>query len=258
MSVDVAPWNGPFAPFADAGAVVIRSSWDYHTALDDYRRWLARLDPSRTFNPVDLVVWNLEKTYLLDLAARGATLPATAVIAPEPHALAQALRDLGLTDAVVKPTVGASGFGVERVTHGTEADALRRLLGGKAAERLLVQEFVPEIAGGEMAGVFFDGTFSHGLRRVPASGEFRVNAQYGGRMEAAALGAATVDAMQAVLVSLPVAPLYARIDGVMRQGRFVLMEVEVNEPGLGMHHAPGAGERFADALLARLPSVSAE
>jgi len=30
------------------------------------------------------------------------------------------------------------------------------------------------------------------------------------------------------------------------------MEVEVNEPGLGLHLAPGAGDRFAEALAARL------
>jgi hypothetical protein len=30
------------------------------------------------------------------------------------------------------------------------------------------------------------------------------------------------------------------------------MEVEVNEPGLGMDLVPGAADRFADALLARL------
>jgi hypothetical protein len=30
------------------------------------------------------------------------------------------------------------------------------------------------------------------------------------------------------------------------------MELEVNEPGLGLHLIPGAAERFADALLARL------
>jgi len=38
----------------------------------------------------------------------------------------------------------------------------------------------------------------------------------------------------------------------VEQGRFVLIEVEVNEPGLGLDLAPGAADRFADALLARL------
>jgi glutathione synthase/RimK-type ligase-like ATP-grasp enzyme len=119
-------------------------------------------------------------------------------------------------------------------------------------ERVLVQEFLPEIAAGELAGVFFDGVFSHGLRRVPAPGEFRINAQYGGRMEAAALGPAMVAQMREVLALLPERPLYARVDGVADGERFVVMEVEVNEPGLGMHLAPGSGDRFAEALLARL------
>ena len=63
---------------------------------------------------------------------------------------------------------------------------------------------------------------------------------------------ATIAAMIRVLAVLPSEPLYTRIDGVLRDGRFVLMEVEVNEPRLGMHLAPGAGDRFVEALLRRL------
>jgi hypothetical protein len=79
-----------------------------------------------------------------------------------------------------------------------------------------------------------------------------VNSQFGGRLEAAALDAATIGAMSGVLRLLPMAPLYARIDGVDRSGRFTVMEVEVNEPGLGLHLAPGSADRFAEALAARL------
>ncbi len=100
--------------------------------------------------------------------------------------------------------------------------------------------------------MFFGGAFSHGLERVPAAGEFRVNSQFGGRMEAASLDAATIGAMVGVLSLLPGAPLYARIDGVRREGRFFLMEVEVHEPGLGLHLAPGAADRFAESLVVRL------
>jgi glutathione synthase/RimK-type ligase-like ATP-grasp enzyme len=251
-AVEAAPWNGPFDPFAGATAVVLRATWDYHATLDRYRDWLARLDPARTFNPPKLVGWNLDKTYLLDLVNRGATLPRSQMVPAEARAVADALRTLGLTDAVLKPTVGASGFGVERVRPGDEAAALVRLRAVKPCDRLLVQEFVPEIAGGELAGVFFEGVFSHALRRVPASREFRVNSQYGGRVELATLTDDTIHQMTAVLALLPLRPLYARIDGVLRAGRFLLMEIEVHEPGLGLNLAPGAGERFAEALLARL------
>jgi hypothetical protein len=79
-----------------------------------------------------------------------------------------------------------------------------------------------------------------------------VNSQFGGRMEATALDAPTVDAMARIVTHLPHPSLYARIDGVSRGGHFLLMEVEVNEPGLGLHLAPGACDRFAAALLSRL------
>jgi glutathione synthase/RimK-type ligase-like ATP-grasp enzyme len=250
--VEAAMWNGPFAPFAGAAAVVIRSSWDYHETPDAYRAWLDRLDPERTFNAPALVRWNLSKAHVLDLGGRGAPVPRSRIVAAEPHAVAAALAALGLAEAVVKPLVGASGFGVERVRRGEEAAALARALARKPAEQVLVQEFVAGVEHGELAGVFFDGVFSHGLRRLPAPGEFRINAQYGGRMESTTLSDAVVATMKAVLALLPAPALYARVDGLAGDGGFTLMEVEVNEPGLGLHLAPGSADRFADALLARL------
>jgi glutathione synthase/RimK-type ligase-like ATP-grasp enzyme len=250
--VEVAQWNGPFAPFTRASAVVIRSTWDYHHALDAYRAWLDRLDPTHTFNAPALVRWNLEKTYLHDLAARGVRVPRSVVVDAEAGAITRALDRLELADAVIKPTVGASGVAVERVARGREEETLTRLRGVTHSTKLLVQEFVPEVTAGELAGVFLGGVFSHGLRRVPTPGEFRVNSQYGGRMEATTLDSATVAAMRRIVGLLPREPLYARIDGVCRDDGFVLMEVEVNEPGLGLHLAPESGERFARALLDRL------
>jgi len=251
-AVAAAPWNAAFAPFEDALAVVVRSTWDYHLTPEAYAAWLARLDPARTFNPPALIRWNLSKGHVMDLARRGAVVPRTREAAAEPDAVAAALDALGLQDAVIKPLVGASGAGVERVRRGDEAAAVARMRAATPSARLLVQEFLPVIAHGELAGVFFDGVFSHGLRRMPVPGEFRINAQYGGTMEAAELSAAVVEKMAAVLALLPERPLYARVDGVVDADRFVVMEVEVNEPGLGLHLAPGAGERFADALLTRL------
>lgn len=250
--VEVAPWNGPFAPFAASAAVMVRATWDYHETPDAYRAWLARLDPARTFNPPPLICWNLSKAHLRDLAARGARVPRSLEVPAAAPAVAEAMERLDLREAVIKPLFGASGFGVERVSRGKEAEALARAQARKPTDRLLVQELVPGIEGGELAGVFFDGVFSHGLLRRPAPGDFRVNSQYGGTMEAARLEAATVRDMAAVLALLPTPPLYARVDGVVVGGAFVLMEVEVNEPGLGLDLAEGSAGRFAEAILARL------
>jgi glutathione synthase/RimK-type ligase-like ATP-grasp enzyme len=252
--VEAAPWNGAFAPFTGAAAVVVRSAWDYHEAPDAYRAWLDRLEPDRTFNAPDLIRWNLSKAHVLDLGALDAPVPRSRLVPAEPEAVAHALVMLGLDEAVVKPAIGASGFGVERVRRGDEPAALARARARKALDVVLVQEFVVGIEHGELAGVFFDGAFSHGLIRVPAPGEFRINSQYGGRMEAVTLPDAVVKQMRGVLALLPAPALYARVDGVANEGCFTLMEVEVNEPGLGMDLVPGSADRFADAILARLGS----
>ena len=248
----MAPWNGPFEPFAEAAAVVIRSTWDYHETPDRYLAWLDRLDPARTFNDPALIRWNVSKTYILDLARRGARVPRSLETAAEPDAIGRALQALDLDEGVIKPLSGASGFGVERVTRATMAADLLRARARKRLDRVLVQEFMPEIRDGELAGVFFDGALSHGLRRRPAAGEFRINSQYGGTMEAVTLSAPVIEEMTGLLSLLPRAPLYGRIDGIVRDGRFVLMELEVNEPGLGLDLAPGAADRFAEAILRRL------
>lgn len=254
--VAAAQWNGPFAPFAGAAAVVIRATWDYHQAPGDYLAWLARLDAARTFNPPALVRWNLSKAHVRDLGARGIPVPRSLEAEATAAAVADALARLALDEAVIKPLIGASGFGVERVRRGEEAGALGRMLARKPTDRLLVQEWLPGIARGELAGVFFDGVFSHGLRRLPAAGDFRVNSQYGGTMQTAALEPAIVRAMAEVLRHVPAPPLFARVDGLARDGGFTLMEVEVNEPALGLELVGGAADRFADALLARLAAAA--
>jgi glutathione synthase/RimK-type ligase-like ATP-grasp enzyme len=114
------------------------------------------------------------------------------------------------------------------------------------------RKFVHAIEAGEQAGVFFDGVFSHGLRRTAAPGEFRINTQYGGRMDAVLIAPEIVEQMRTVLQLLPGSPLYCRVDGVVQGREFVLMEVEVNEPGLGLDLAQDSADRFADALLRRL------
>ena len=55
----------------------------------------------------------------------------------------------------------------------------------------------------------------------------------------------------AVLRTLPELPLYARVDGVVRDGRLIVIEVEVLEPGLFLDFDPGSAERFAEATIAR-------
>ena len=116
----------------------------------------------------------------------------------------------------------------------------------------MVQEFLPEIAQGEVSLVYFDGVFSHAIRKVPQKGEFRVNSRFGATRDVEVPSAAVRERAAETLRVLPEMPLYARVDGVVRDGHLIVIEVEVLEPALFMEFDPPSAERFAEATVKRL------
>jgi hypothetical protein len=252
FSVVGAPWDGPRAAFDGAAAVVIRSTWGYYRASDAFRDWTeAMAVMSRLFNPIGLVRWNLRKDYVGKLAAASVRVPETHFVACEVDAIDRVFGETGWSRAVVKPSTGASGYSVELVAREGVADAMSRLAAWARAG-VLVQEFLPEIAEGELSLIYFDGIFSHAVRKRPRQGEFRVNSRFGATRSAEMPARAVTEQGAAVLRTLPELPLYARVDGVVRDGALIVIEVEVLEPGLFLDFDPGSAERFAAATIARL------
>jgi glutathione synthase/RimK-type ligase-like ATP-grasp enzyme len=255
VSVTGAPWNGPLEPFLDVDLVVLRSNWDYHHDLAGFTAWLDDLEQRgiRMQNAPSLVRWNLDKRYLLDLGRRDVRVPRTEVAPADPATIAGILARHGWEQAVLKPTVGASGHGVRLVRAGDLPDAMPASDAPTQAGTLIVQELLPEVVEhGEASYVFFDGAYSHALLKRPAAGDFRVNSQYQGTVEAFSPDAHLVQQARAVLGVLDEVPLYARVDGVSRDGALLVTELELNEPALSMTLAPGSAARFAEATVRRL------
>lgn len=255
VRVVAAPWNGPFAPFSAADLVCIRSTWDYWDAPEQFRLWLERLKVlPRVANDPALMLWNLNKRYLLDLAAKGAPLPPTRLVTPDAAAIAVAMDALGITEAVVKPVVSAGAFGLSRVRRDEVGalEAAAAALGGEG----LVQPLISEIAtSGETSLVYVDGVFSHAVVKHPKAGDIRIQIQHGGSTQAAVAPDWAIAAGRRVLELLPSPAVYARVDVVLRQTpgldpQLWLMEVEVLEPSLYLEHAPHeAAKAFAAALM---------
>ncbi len=117
----------------------------------------------------------------------------------------------------------------------------------------MVQPFLPEIVSdGEHSLLFFDGEFSHAVLKRPKAGDFRVQGVHGGSQVAETVPASLVREARAVLEAAPSPGLYARVDGIIRDGRFVLVELEQIEPYLFLAESSGAADRLAWALRARL------
>jgi glutathione synthase/RimK-type ligase-like ATP-grasp enzyme len=246
-----APWDGPRAAFDGAAAVVIRSTWGYYRTSDAFRDWTEEMAAaSRLFNPVGLVRWNLRKDYIGKLAAASVRVPQTHFVACAVETIDKVFAETGWSRAVVKPLTGASGYSVELVAREGVAGAVSRLAADTRAG-VLVQEFLPEIADGELSLIYFDGIFSHAVRKRPPQGEFRVNSRFGATRSAEMPPRAVTEQGAAALRTLPEVPLYARVDGVVRDGQLIVIEVEVLEPALFLDFDPGSAERFAAATIAR-------
>ena len=92
------------------------------------------------------------------------------------------------------------------------------------------------------------GHYSHAVLKKPASGDFRVQEELGGHAEPLQPSRAVIDQARHALTFVEGPLLYARVDGVERDGQFLLMELEVNEPVLYLASSRDAAERFALAI----------
>ena len=66
-------WDDNEVEWKSFDAIVLRSVWDYHLRLVEFRDWLARIDDlgCALSNPSSLVRWNLDKKYLAQLQKQG-------------------------------------------------------------------------------------------------------------------------------------------------------------------------------------------
>ena len=157
--------NHPSAPF-----LLPLCAWDYAAEPEAFRQWLEQAEQAgqRFINPPELMAWNMEKTYLCDLAARGAQVIPSVFVPPQKAELADILNRQGWMEAVIKPAFGQSGKGVVKVC----AEVLDVDM-ADYPQGMIVQPYIREIeTAGETSLVFFNGAFSHAVRRQPPQGEW--------------------------------------------------------------------------------------
>ena len=250
---DLVPWTRPGVAWDAYDAVVIRSTWDYVHAADAFLEVLSAIERTGTplFNGLDLLRWNLRKTYLRDLAGRGVPVVPTVWRARlPPGELPRLLEEIGSPEVVVKPVVGLNAGGAFRL------DARRPLPDAEveayyADRALMAQPFLPQIVDeGELSLFYFNGAHSHTILKTPKPDDFRVQEEHGGIIRPVAAEPALLAAGAAALRAIGEPPLYARADFV-RAGDgngFWLMELELIEPALYLRMDPHAPMRFARAL----------
>ena len=121
----------------------------------------------------------------------------------------------------------------------------------------MIQQFLTAIeTTGEWSLMYFGGCFSHAVRKMPTSGDFRVQKEFGGTVEAAVPQQAMLKFADAAIARLPERADIARVDVLADEDGFVLMEMEVIEPELFLGLAPGSELLAARAVIQSLRGVT--
>ena len=260
--VEAIPWSRK-VDWRVYDAVVIRSTWDYIKNPEAFLDALGEIERSGTplFNSLELVRWNLRKTYLRALAAHGVPIvPIVPTIWRErllPNELPHLLAEVGTAEVVLKPVVGLNAKGAFRLDAQTARSRADEVGAYYVDRALMAQPFLSAITTeGEYSLFYFNGEYSHAISKVPKAADFRVQEEHGGLITAVAADDALRAAGDAALRTLGTVPLYARADFVRaNDGRnYWLMELELIEPALYFRTDLGAPERFALALVERVRS----
>jgi glutathione synthase/RimK-type ligase-like ATP-grasp enzyme len=256
ISHELLAWSDPDVDWSRFTHVLIKSTWDYFDYYPEFLAWLDRLEALGTsvLNPVATLRWNSSKNYLLELKAKEYPCVAGKILPKGTAATLESLHDaLGFETLVVKPLVSGGAKNTLKITRGAGKELEDKIASLLQEEDFLVQPYIPEIvAVGEYSLIFFNGVFSHAVLKSPAVDDFRVQHYYGGTIQEITPDSKMLASAQALVASFAKDSLYARVDGVVIDGVFHLMELELIEPYLFLGLSEKAIPNYKAALKKRL------
>lgn len=248
-------WNDPLVPWSTFDALLIRSIWDYHLYPEVFAAWLDMLEQRgvKTWNSIPVLFRNYHKFYLRDLEDRGVRIIPTLFLNKNAADAIEVVIRQGWKKGVVKPAVSASAYRTETFSTAVIEEAEATIQDAASHGDYLIQEFIPEVSlNDELSMIFFNHRYSHAVLKRPQPGEFRVQKEFGGGVVACQPDKHIIQTAESILMHFGDDLLYARVDGIVVDDEFVLMELELIEPDLFLETSVGAHARLVDSLLSRL------
>ncbi|WP_440998624.1 ATP-grasp domain-containing protein [Fodinibius sp. SL11] len=243
-------WRNATVNWNSFDAVIIRSPWDYQDDPQAFMQVLTDIEQSDAVleNSLDIVKWNIDKTYLRDLDSQGVEIVSSLWFDKFSSDLFPSVfTDLESDEIVVKPTISAGADDTFRI-HQSNYDVFVEDLETVFASRpFLVQPFMDNITEeGEFSVFFFGDIYSHTILKTPKTNDFRVQEEHGGRLTLVKPKDHLLKTARSMRDMIDPEPLYTRADYVRTANNtFALMELELIEPSLYFNMDPESPERFA-------------
>ena len=246
--VDAKAWDDHSVDWSVYDAVILRSCWNYHVRAMQFWKWLEMLDKKKVhvWNKPAVVRKNTNKSYLFDLESAGVRIvPSMFFSKMNMDSIRQAKQWNFL---VIKPVVGASSYGIKKFSSKSIFLWVPYLSYLLFKGSVIVQKYVESVQSGEYSLIFFDKKYSHAVKKIPKVGDFRSQEDFGGKDVSVVVPKSIIEQAKHILDIIDEPLLYARVDGLVENGQFVLMELELTEPYLFLERDRRAPKRFADAI----------
>ena len=244
-------WDDPNFNAEEWQCLIFRNTWDYFEKKEAFLEFINRMAEMKVFtlNSLSVIQKNLHKFYLREMEEAGVQIVPTIFVPAGSTDDLVKLIPQSWKKVVVKPAFSAGAF--ETRTYDFDAfahmnDDYQQLL---KSDDLLLQLFMEEIlTQGEVSFVYFDKTFSHSVQKVPKEGDFRVQSLFGGAYHPYTASAEILAKAQSIVDGIPEPVLYARVDGIVINNEFYLMEVELTEPDLYFELGANSLLKFVEAF----------
>ena len=151
-------------------SAIFRTTWNYFNYLDEFIKFLTTWKNKLIFiNPIDIVLWNLDKKYIFDLNSNGINIPESVLVKRgQVKKLKNISQKENWSKFIIKPCISAAAwetYCVERKNIDKYESLFYRLV---MKHDMLVQNFQDSILSfGEISFMLFDGKYSHAVIKKP-------------------------------------------------------------------------------------------
>lgn len=258
--VETVSWRDKNINWRDYEVVIVRSTWDYQKSPEEFLRVLEEINSQTQLeNNLEIIKWNMDKTYLRNLEVKGIKIvPTIWRDRFNRNELPSFFEELKTDEIIIKPTISANADNTFRI-KAADLDTHILILDTTFKNRaVVVQPFMKKIiTEGEYSLFYFGGKYSHAILKTPKQNDFRVHEEHGGKLQLVQPEEEMKKEAEKILKAIEQNLLYARIDFVRTdENDFALMELELIEPSLYFNMDPKSPERFAEVFNNRMNNNS--
>ena len=242
--------------YEDLDLLIFRSAWDYHFKTAQFESWLIEMKQCLVpiCNPISIIQKNYNKLYLKDLQDKGFSIIPTLFFEDVRKVnLEEILQKNNWEKGVIKPVISMSAYHTYAFDENNAANLQKDLVNYYGKTTVMVQKFAKEITiEGEWSIIFYDKEYCMSALKKPKKGDFRVQGELGGTIEILDPPRVVIQQAKTILESYDEDILYARMDGVIHNGQFQLMEAELIDPELYFRVSEKGQKAFLQAIQKRL------